>query len=273
MSLLDSANAPPRKPAGLMTAWRLQFRVIHALMVRDLMMRYGRENLGFLWVVLEPMILTLGVMCIWSILGYHGKDGVKVVEVVFTGYMPLTLWRHLTNNAAGLFRMSTGLLYHRQISLFDIMLSRQFLEFIGTTMALIVVYISLTLFGLLEGYQRLDLMILGWLMMAWMGITFGALIAAMTERWEVSERFIQPFQYFNIPISGAFFFVDWLPAWGQRAISWHPLVHCYELFRAGYFGSAVVTHYNIVYCATWAFALTFFGAYVIRGARRYVRLN
>ena len=40
----------------------MRVRVLEALAVRDMMMRYGRGNLGFLWVLLEPMILTVGVM-------------------------------------------------------------------------------------------------------------------------------------------------------------------------------------------------------------------
>lgn len=257
----------------LLEGWRIQRRTIHALMVRDMMMRYGRENIGFLWVILEPMILTLGVMFIWSVIGGHGKEGVTVVELVFTGYMPLTLWRHLTNNAGNLYRNSVGLLYHRQIGLFDVVISRQCLEIVGTTTALLVVYTSLSVLGLIDGAKRLDLLLLGWLMMAWIGSVSGACIAVMTEKWEVSERFIQPMQYLNIPISGAFFFVDWLPTWGQKVIFYHPLVHCWEAFRAGYFGDAMVTHYSLPYFMTCAFLLTFLAVHLIRSARNYIRLN
>ncbi len=41
---------------------RVQCRVIVALVIRDMMMRHGRANVGFLWVILEPMILTAAIM-------------------------------------------------------------------------------------------------------------------------------------------------------------------------------------------------------------------
>lgn len=260
------------KSSSFHKGWRVQGRTIQALLVREMMMRYGRDNIGFAWVVLEPMILTVGVMFIWSVMG-HENQGVKVVEVVLTGYMPLTLWRHLTNAVIGMFRNSVGSLYHRQITLLDLVFARQGLEIIGTTAALLVVYTSLSIFGIIDGYHRLDLILLGWGMMAWIGFAFGALLACWTERWEVAERFVQPLQYLNIPISGCFFFVDWLPHWAQGAIQWHPLVHCYEVFRAGYFGEAIRTHYNLEYFATVTFIMTFLAFRSIQRIRPHVRIN
>jgi capsular polysaccharide transport system permease protein len=256
----------------LFRGWRNQFRTIQALMVRDIMMRYGRDNIGFAWVILEPMILTIGVMFVWSVMGHESK-GVKVVEIVLTGYMPLTLWRHLTGPVCGMFRNSSGMLFHRQITLLDLVFARQAIEIIGTTTALLVVYSTLSLLGFIDGLHRLDLIFLGWLMMAWIGSAFGMILACVTERYEVAERFVQPMQYLNIPISGCFFFVDWLPTWAQKAILWHPLVHCYEVFRAGYFGEVIVSHYSLTYFTACASILTFLGLRAVYRARSYVRLN
>ncbi len=256
----------------LLRGWRIQGRTIRALLVRDLMMRYGRDNIGFVWVILEPMILTVGVMMIWSLMG-HTKQGFKVVEIVLTGYMPLTLWRHLTGPVVNMFRGSVSMLFHRRISLLDLVVARQCLEIVGTSAALLVVYFTLGAIDLIQPVERLDLFLLGWLMMAWIGVAFGALLATISERYEVAERFVQPLQYLNIPISGAFFFVDWLPTWAQHLILLHPLVHCYEVFRAGYFGAAIVSYYSIPYFLAWAFALSFLGLVSLQRIRSHVRLN
>src|SRR5215510_5657944 len=99
---------------ALLLGWTIQARNIHALMLRDVATRYGRDNIGFVWVVLEPMILTVGVMIVWSAIAVGGhKEGVTLVEFVLTGYIPLTLWRHLTNSMVLIFRRSVPLLYHR----------------------------------------------------------------------------------------------------------------------------------------------------------------
>src|SRR5689334_14760682 len=95
-----------RELRQLLLGFSIQRRNIHALILRDMMMRYGRDNIGFIWVVLEPMLLTAGVMALWSILYPGGKYGITVIEFVLTGYMPLTLWRHLTNQNVTLLRRS-----------------------------------------------------------------------------------------------------------------------------------------------------------------------
>jgi capsular polysaccharide transport system permease protein len=51
--------------------------------------------------------------------------------------------------------------------------------------------------------------------------------------------------------------VDWLPKWAQEAILLNPMVHCYEVFRAGYFGASVVAHYSFGYFSACTFVLTF----------------
>jgi len=47
----------------------IQRRVIWALMMREVITRFGRENLGVLWLIGEPMIFTLGVATLWCTTG------------------------------------------------------------------------------------------------------------------------------------------------------------------------------------------------------------
>lgn len=251
-----------------------QFRNIRALMLRDLAMMHGRENIGFVWIILEPMILCVGVMTIWSVMGGSSRNGVRTVELVFSGYMPLTLWRHMTGGAAvNMFRNSSSLLYHRTVTLFDLLFARLALEFIGTTTGLIVVYTSLYALDLTGAIQSPDLFILGWLMMFWISIGAAMLIATCCERFEAADKFIPPFQYLNIPVSGAFFFVDWLPPWAQKLVLWHPHASVYEVIRAGLFGNSMVWHYDLPYFSVVAFALTFAGILAVKRVRPYVRFN
>jgi capsular polysaccharide transport system permease protein len=259
-------------PTSVLRGWRIQARNLRALILRDLMLRHGRDNIGFIWVVLEPMILTMGVMVVWSLLG-HGRSGIKVVELVLTGYMPLTLWRHLTGGVLNLFRSSSPMLYHRQITLFDIVFARQALEFIATSAALVVIWSVLSTIGLVGDIQRLDLFLLGWIMMGLLAGGVGLILAALTEVSHTAERFIQPMQYLAIPLSGAFFMVDWLPTWAQHAILLNPIVHSYEVFRAGFFGEALVTHYQLGYFFSCTFVLWFVGIVAVTKVRGRVQLN
>jgi capsular polysaccharide transport system permease protein len=258
---IDRSHAPFRR------GFKVQFRVIQSLIVRDMMMRYGRNNIGFLWVVLEPMILTMGVMTLWVVAKAPIEHGVQVVALVLTGYMPLTLWRHTSNNGVGLIRNSISALYHRNLTLLDVIAARMVTEFIGTSIAFLIVYFCLLTMGFVDAIHDPGLLILGWVILGALGGGFALLVAALTEYYESAERFVQPFQYLLIPLSGTFFMVDWLPTKAQQYILYNPLVHCYELFRAGFWGPSVTTHYDISYPAIWVIGLVAIGLRMLDAAR------
>jgi len=67
-----------------------------------------------------------------------------------------------------IFRRSSALLYHRSISLFDIMLAKFALEFIATSGAFLAVWGTLNLVGVAGDITRFDLLFVGCLMMGWL---------------------------------------------------------------------------------------------------------
>ena len=230
--------------------WRglaMQIRILHALIIRNLMVHYGRDNIGFLWLILEPMILCAGVISLrWFIQG-HEEHGVALVPFLLSGYMPLTLWRHLTNGAQYLIRRNGGLLFHRRITVLDLYVATMAQEFVGCTLAFIVNYTALLFMGALDPIQDVGLFAGGWCLMAALGMGVAVGIVVLSETYEWFERFLQPFQYLMLPICGFFFMVDWLPDDVQKLAWWVPTVHCYEMIRAGFFGEAVTTYYTPAY--------------------------
>jgi capsular polysaccharide transport system permease protein len=252
---------------------RRHLDVINALIVRDLMVRFGRNHLGFVWTILEPMILCAGVVLVWSMIREPTIHGVPVVTFVITGYMPLTLWRHLTNPMVRLLRQSVGLLYHRPVLHAHILLARSVLEFFSTTAALMVIYFVLAATGLVEPIEDPGLALAGWLLTGWYFGATGMLISAWSEYWEPAEKFHQPLQYLQLPLSGVFFMVDWLPGYAQKLLLLNPSVHCFEMFRAGFLGEGTTTHYDPVYLAIWSTAMTLAGAIAIDLAREHVKTS
>lgn len=275
--MTSNANPPLKPPATpayalaqrqkLWTGLATQFRVIRALVVRDMMTRYGRSNIGFLWVVLEPMILTTGVAAIWAITRQSYEHGLHVVSFVISGYMPLTLWRHLSNGGSNLIRQSVPVLYHRRLTLIDVVIARAVTEFISVTLAFFIIYGTLLATGVVEVVDDPGLMLLGWLLLAGIGFAASLVIAGMTEFSEAADRFVQPMQYLLIPLSGAFYMVDWLPPLAQRVVLYNPMIHCYEMFRSGFFGEGVTVHYQIWYPLLWIAVLITVGLKMLDAAR------
>ncbi|TMQ03187.1 MAG: hypothetical protein E6J90_53875 [Deltaproteobacteria bacterium] len=53
--------------------------------------------------------------------------------------------------------------------------------------------------------------------------------------------------YLFLPLSGAFYMVDWLPSRVQSLALLLPTVDCAELLREGFFGTRVHAHYDLGY--------------------------
>lgn len=226
-------------------------RVYNALITRYIIAKYGRGDLGFVWVIIEPMLLCVGVMVVWSILKGGKEHGLSLVSIVFTGYMPLTLWRHMSNSTGYLLRSSKPLVQFRNISFMDVLLSRLMLEFISVTASAIIVYLALYIFNLLPPIYDFALVTQGWLIMAGLGFGGGLLIAAASEASDLTEKFIPPFQYLMLPFSGCFFMLAWLPDASREAIAWVPFVHSFETLRAGFFGPEITTYQDQYYALFW----------------------
>src|SRR5271166_1537498 len=227
-------------------------------MIRELMMRYGRGNIGFLWLIVEPMILCGGVIGLRWMIQEHQEHGVPLVALLLSGYMPLTLWRHLTNRGIFLLRRNMGMLYHTNITMLDTFLMSMCLEFAGCTFAFMVNYGALVLVGAVDPIENYGLVIGGWCLMGILARSLPTINQDILIPWiegksnaefivVSSERFIQPLQYLILPISGFFFMVGWLPDSIQQWAWYMPVIHCFELTRDGFFGDAVPTHYTVAY--------------------------
>ena len=60
----SNGSVGPGQP--LRSSLAVQWRVTHALLIRELITRYGRNNVGFLWLFLEPMLFTLAITAVWT---------------------------------------------------------------------------------------------------------------------------------------------------------------------------------------------------------------
>jgi capsular polysaccharide transport system permease protein len=258
---------------NLVNGAAVQFRIMHGLMVRDMMLRFGRDNIGFLWIIVEPMILTGLVLFMYAQIKAGYMQRTHVISMVLTGYMPLTMWRHTSGVGGFLLRRSANVLYHRHITLLDAFLARMLLEGIATTAALAMVYSILWSAGIVGTIAKPGHLLAAWLLLWWLGTAVALILAVFTETHEASERFIQPLQYMVVPISGVFFMVDWMPYRLQQWLVYNPLTNCIESFRDGFLGNEVTTHYYPSYVVMCTVVLTWLGLVMLSRSKNSLSLT
>jgi capsular polysaccharide transport system permease protein len=250
----------------------IQRRVLYALLMRELITRFGRDNLGVLWLVAEPMIFTLGVATLWSTAGFSHGSGLPIVAFAVTGYSSVLMWRNSASHSSMAVEANKALLYHRSVQVIDVLLTRIALEIVGATSSFAVLSLTFTYGGWMPAPVDLSQVLAGWFMLAWFGASLALLIGAGTAFSPIVERLWMPAAYLLFPLSGAAFMVDWLPTKFQALVLYLPMVHGIELLRQGYFGNTVPTHYDIGYAAECCSVMTLAGLYLVRVAARKVEV-
>lgn len=259
-------------PFSPVHAIRVQLRVVSALLMREIINRYGRDNLGFVWLFAEPMLFTLGVTALWNGAGMQHGSSIPIVAFAVTGYSAVLLWRNAAHRCSNSIPPNMPLFYHRNVRVLDVFIARITLEIAGASIsfvALSALWISL---GLMSLPSDTLLALTAWLLLSWYGAALAIIIGALTVYTEVAERFWHPVSYVLFPLSGAVFMVEWLPPDMQKLVLLIPIVHGTEMLREGFFGAAVRTHYDIEYIVGWCLVMTLLGLAMTRDAERRMEI-
>ena len=255
-------------------AFAIQKRVVGALFMREFVTRWGRRNLGFAWLFAEPLVFALPVIAMWSMMRSPFEHGLPMIAFVWSGYLPLLLFRHVTGHALYTVKLNAGMLYHRQVTPLDLFIGRQGLELIGNIAACAVSFLLLYAMGLIAWPHDYALFLVGFFYMGWWAIAVALIVATLSERSEIVEHIWMPISYMYMAVCGFMFLAEWLPTPLRRvALAVDPPLHAYEMIRGGLFGNRIQTFYDMPYL-TWILAIiTLIGLWLMRDVRKHLVLE
>jgi capsular polysaccharide transport system permease protein len=241
--------------------------------MREIQTRWGRRNLGFAWLFAEPLVFAFPVIAMWSFIRSPVDHGIPLMPMIWSGYLPLLVFRHVTGRALYVVRQNAALLYHSRVTPFDIIVGRCGLEAIGNIGAIIFSFLILYFFGFLDWPANLPLFMVGNLYMVWWSLTIALIVAAWSERTDLVEHAWMVISYIYMPVSGFWFLADWLPTPLRNVgLTVLPSIHCYEMIRAGLLGNRIQTHYDILYVTYYLAILSVIGLWLVKGVRKHLEL-
>lgn len=226
-------------------AWRIQWRVIVALMIRELTTRFGRENIGFLWMMAEPLLFASLVGTLYRFMIGEQEHGVSVVAFIASGYIPLTVMRNSFARCVNIFVANSALLYHRQVHVLDFVIVRFLIEMIGGMMAYVAIGAILIALHLFPVPSNIGFLLAGWCLYMFFVLSVCLVIAPVSETSEALEKLLPVTVYVAIPFSGTFNMASWLGPKAREVVLYSPFVNGMEMMRYGLFGDAVRPYYDI----------------------------
>ncbi len=262
-----------RAPVQLSRALGIQSRVIGALVMRELHTRYGRENIGYLWLFAEPLLLASVV----AILHWHAKfsygGGFPPVPFVLSGYCYFIVFRSIVSRAESLIEGNRPLLHHRHVTLLDMLIARALLE--GASV--IVVFAALMAIAcwlhLAMAPARLLVLLISFFYLVWFSFALALNVTALAHMSHAFSRMLHPLLYLSLPLSGAFYTLAWLPPAVRDILQWLPLAHIFEMSRLGLFADFQTPYLRTGYLSFCCMALTYCGLLLLRRTRRQIHVS
>jgi len=250
----------------------VQCRVIGALLMRELHTRYGRDNIGYLWLIAEPLMFG-GVIALLH--AGEGSRGGEINPVAFavTGYSIFIIFRGIVNRSEGALESNLPLLYHRMVTVLDIVVARALLELGGTISAFLILLATTIVLGIMSLPARPLWLMFGILNVFWISFALSLIITGGTYERHTVGRLIHPATYFSMPISGAFIAVGWIPEPYRTYLLWIPLPHMFEMVRYGQFEDATSDYFSVGYVVAWNATLTLIGLNIAASTRKRIHLH
>jgi capsular polysaccharide transport system permease protein len=252
----------------LASGWRIQRRVISALMIRELVTRFGRENIGFLWMMAEPLLFASLVGIMWRYMHGPEEHGVSITAFIATGYIPLTLFRQSVTRATKIFSVNGSLLYHRQVKILDFIFVRFFIEVIGAMMAFVFIAMILGVLNEFPVPANIGALIGGWFLYCMFVFSLCLVLAPLSELSDVLEKLMPVTVYISIPFCGTFTMVSWLAPQFQQFMLYSPFISPMELIRYGVFGDRVHAIWDVTVPISVTMVLMVIGLSLCRRIRR-----
>lgn len=258
---------------SLLQGWEVQRRVIHAVMMREVRTRFGRNRLGYLWAFVEPTFWVITFAGIRYLMGADAPAGMDMVSFLATGIITYILFRSTVSHCMASINGNRPLLFYPQVRPLDIALARSLLE--GATLSA-VFFVLLSANGLYRAELHVDsaahvvvALLLTWLLGVGLGLFFMGLSVYSAAVERLVPILLRPLFF----ISGTFFTVDELPTEVRDVLLYNPVLHTVEMVRDNWFHGFQSDYYAVDYVLGWILLFGYLGLLLERFARRRLELS
>ena len=250
-------DSPSRGQDGLnrLSGWQVQWRVVDALVYRELRTRVSSVRGGFLGVMLQP----LGLIAIWMVfltaINTHRGGSLNPILFLASGIILFSIFSQIANRSTTAMEANEALLFYKPVKPVDTVISRTICETGLFTCCLIIVCVGVWIFLDQIIMNDLGLFFFTILLASSLGFSVGVLFMVVTfiyPSFKIAAQWIPRILWF---LSGVPFRYWQFPAWTKPFFTWNPLMHIIELNRRSLSEDYFTPDANLAYPVFFSLAL------------------
>jgi ABC-type polysaccharide/polyol phosphate export permease/Tfp pilus assembly protein PilF len=257
-----------RRAASMSEDIVTRWRVIYAIMLRDIRTRFGHTKLGYLWAIMEPIthLMTLGAV-FYAVNQAPPPVGDNLFLYYITGLVPFLMFSHVSHDVMSAAEANNAMLQLPIVKRTDIMVAHA-LRQLATELCVGIIIFSIA--GLLgqRGVPADPLIAFAAIMLLWLlAVGTGAFNLVIVELFPSYETFYASVIRLLYVASGIYFSPIAMPDWIRDALAWNPILQGIELFRSGFFPQYEPHWLDVNYLLLWVVASVGIGFALERSMR------
>ncbi|MGK9204098.1 ABC transporter permease [Sinorhizobium meliloti] len=212
------------------------YRVVAAMMVREVSTRYGSKPGGYAWALIDPVAHVGMMTIIFEAIARMPALGSSFALFFATGYLPFNFYQAMAGYMTGTIKANKPLLNYPVVSAADAVVARYFVQLLTSALvsvlviALVVMMEDVHLHGVDFG-RVVAACFLG----TFLGLGVALVNLSLYVRSSLYEQIYGIISRPMFLISGVFFLPDSLPHPFRELVLYNPVVHVVMLFRTGFY--------------------------------------
>jgi capsular polysaccharide transport system permease protein len=235
------------------------FRVISALMLREMATRYGKSPGGYAWALIEPLGAILILATAMSFLFRSPALGNSYILFYATGILPFGLYQSVSNNMSRSINFSRALLFYPAVTWADAVAARFFLNILTELLVKVIIFSVVLLMTDSQALLSVGPIMLSVLSCIVFGAGIGMLNCALIGLFPVWMNVWSILTRPLFLLSGIFFLYESVPPVAQTIMWYNPLIHIIGMMRAGFYATYTPTYTSPIYVMSVGLICLFLG--------------
>lgn len=210
-----------------------KMRVLHALMLREMITRYGVSRLGYVWAVLEPVGFIALLSLLFSQIAHAPPLGKSFPLFYASGYIAFHWFHDIANVVSKSAFVNRPLFAYPAVTPLDTVIARFVLQALTGLAVALVIFAGILWLMPDQVRLRPGPLLAAFGLAALLGLSLGIFnvwATAVSRTWELFWNLISR----PLLLISCVFFSFWsLPLHVRELIWWNPIIHIVAHLRAG----------------------------------------